>query len=570
MAEQIVRLGSNVNLNLQNRMPIAILPSQNTGLSKLNIGSRFTGAIIPSEIEGFQQLKTIFGVLPLQTRFPIKINDFLELQLIHKGRQLQFLMTKINYKSPRNDLKKGHLKSQIDSKLHKVKLETLLPRAQYEPTNIFAKTLTQGMKTSITFLERVTIDPTQLPRNNKSKNSDHIKTLQVDKSHPSTIYSSRDIKENASIASKRGFKRIDSKKSTSSNHLPINKGVNKESNNKLFPLSKLHSHSPTNHENSGRQFKIIIKNIIPVPKLSFSGGLPTTDSGNPAIGKSITGVVIGQKSQNISIMQSHAGPLAIQNSSSLPAGTTITFQILAELKDKANPELDMIKNKSGLIIHETKEWKSLTEVIQLISEANPAIGKQALNTVIPRLDIALASKLIFFITALQGSDIRKLFGDAPIRLLNRTNPKLLSQLSDDFKQISSLADESNENEWRAFPIPILNNQKIEQIRLFLKSTKKQNPDASDAEIRFIVDVNLTQIGRLQLDGLHNSDKKTFNMIIRTEMELTKNIKKTIKGIFHQVTEISKTDGQVNFNASPDIFLNVNQNQKNICNDGLII
>ena len=80
----------------------------------------------------------------------------------------------------------------------------------------------------------------------------------------------------------------------------------------------------------GTQLKVRVTNIVPPSLLSTSGGLPTARPLDSSSKNILTGVVIGRLGSNI-VLQTHSAPLAIYSGKAIPAGATVTFEILAQI-----------------------------------------------------------------------------------------------------------------------------------------------------------------------------------------------------------------------------------------------
>lgn len=321
---------------------------------------------------------------------------------------------------------------------------------------------------------------------------------------------------------------------------------------------------------AGTRFNVRITGVIPASQLASGGGIPNTGSTFLTPGQSITGVVVGQSGTHHPIVQTHTGPISIAIPSPIPTGTTLTFQLVSMVSEAKNSTQHAMIGRAGSIIMETREWQALDDTVRLLRENNPAVAGQIVNAALPRLDTTLAANIIFFIAALRGVEIRNWFGDAPARALQRLRPELFSRLSDDFSQIAKLSDDSS-GEWRSIPVPLLSGKEIEQIHLFLR--RNQHDDEEDEEVtetRFVVDVNLSRIGRFQMDGLIVQEKKKFDLIIRTEDRLTPKIENNIRDIFMNAAELTGNTGGLTFRAAPPDFTEITPDSADTGDLGLVV
>ena len=86
---------------------------------------------------------------------------------------------------------------------------------------------------------------------------------------------------------------------------------------------------------------------------------------------------------------------------------------------------------------------------------------------------------------------------------------------------------------------------------------------------FVIDVQLSRLGRLQLDGLIRDEGNALDLIVRSETHLANIIQNNIRTIFNGTTNISGIKGGVNFQAAPADFIDV-PDPENTDNVGLVV
>ncbi len=205
----------------------------------------------------------------------------------------------------------------------------------------------------------------------------------------------------------------------------------------------------------------------------------------------------------------------------------------------------------------SRKWPALEQVIQVLHEATPTTAQQLVNSFIPRPDAGLTSGLVFFLTALRGGDIRSLIGEAPMRLIESRRPNLAGRVSEDFSALARIADEPGSSDWRVALIPINTGAQIEQIRMLMRQHGSDEEEATDtADSRFVIDVELSTFGRLQLDGLVRNNGKSLDLIIRSEAPLSGTMHDDIRTIFLDAADLTGLTGSVNFQAAPPLFIDI--------------
>jgi hypothetical protein len=171
------------------------------------------------------------------------------------------------------------------------------------------------------------------------------------------------------------------------------------------------------------------------------------------------------------------------------------------------------------------------------------------------LDAQLTTNIIFFLAALRAGDLRGWLGEGPISILQRTKPGLVARLVDSFSQMARISEEPATGEWKGTPIPFLNGTEIEQIFLYTQRHKENsNPNGEKADTRFVVDVTVTHIGRLQLDGFLHQRRKHFDLILRSEFPLPLAMPEDIRNIFINAAGATGMKGGISFQAAPPNFV----------------
>ena len=108
-----------------------------------------------------------------------------------------------------------------------------------------------------------------------------------------------------------------------------------------------------------------------------------------------------------------------------------------------------------------------------------------------------------------------------------------------------LANEPSGQEWRLFLLPVLSDEQLHQLRLFVRDNKEsENNDEKAKETRFVIEVTFSKLGPFQFDGLARSN--ALDLIIRTEHELAGPMQYGIVEIFTDTTSALGLNGSVAF------------------------
>ena len=290
-----------------------------------------------------------------------------------------------------------------------------------------------------------------------------------------------------------------------------------------------------------------------------AGTLPAPPTGGIlAPGGVLSGIATGTTSATgHPIVLTHAGPLILATRTPLPASSTVTFEVLSPAPSPAGPGEAPSTHGIRPQTIMTERWPALQEAVTTLNVVNPAAAQQLVNAVLPQPGAALGNSILFFLKALSGGELHGWFGDGPIRALQRAKPELLARLRDDFRQIERIAREPGE--WRTTLIPFLNGVEIDPIRLSLRNAAEDdaNDGPEDAKgTRFIIDLDLSRLGRFQLDGPVHHGEKRMDLIVRTDDSLPRPIENGILDIFQDAADVTGIKGGIVFQAAPPNFIEV--------------
>ena len=305
---------------------------------------------------------------------------------------------------------------------------------------------------------------------------------------------------------------------------------------------------------SGTQVPVRIVNIQPATPGGATPTPPAVSLTSLSSGQTISGIVTGTTPAGHTLVQTPAGQFSISVTESAPQGSSITFEIAgrpllpATLSATPTTALDLFSL--------SREWPALEEALRVLQENHPGIAQQLITMVIPRLDNQLASNILLFLVGLRGGDIRGWLGDETMRALGDTRPGLARQLQAEFGQLSRIAENPPGGDWRQMLIPLNTGDAIEQVHMFMRQNKKEKDGKGDTETRFVIDVGLTQLGRVQLDGLIGEQNKRLDLIIRSHNPLPGTMQNDIRTIYINAGEITGMKGGLSFQAAPPKFVEV--------------
>lgn len=323
----------------------------------------------------------------------------------------------------------------------------------------------------------------------------------------------------------------------------------------------------------GTRLTLGIVSLNPAPSSSTPAAL--TAAPLPAIGGTFTGLVIGSAPSGLPLVQTPVGQVALEQAPPLSKGAEIVFRL--EATPEAPPQSDRIGGRENVNqLSRGHGWPALEELNAALTEKAPGLADRIAPLTTPQADAKLGTSLLFLLSALKAGDLKSWLGESGLRELTRLRPDTVRRLGDDVRLLAGADDADSRPvravDWRALPLPLF-GEGMDQSRLLVRRNQ-QDDDAVDRdrskETRFVVDLTLTSIGRLQLDGLIDTDSRRFDMLVRTTSTLPPRFRNDILRIFAAANETIGMSGGLAFRATPDALIDTTELQQPQARDGGLV
>jgi hypothetical protein len=289
--------------------------------------------------------------------------------------------------------------------------------------------------------------------------------------------------------------------------------------------------------------------ISPPIVSSTSLSVPTS---TPVIASSsaLTATVISNDHPRELTVQSDIGTFKLFVITPLPKGTLLQFDIeqVAQVRVVAIPVALEEMLKAAIPHH----FEAMEEVADLQHYPANLINSNPPH-IIPRAGASLTAEIVFLMAALKGGDARKWFGEENLSRIESKGMtekgELLSRLTSEFASLKTIPEQINDGVWRHVLIPIYAEGEVRPVQYFFKKQQHKDKITGDKQTdHFMVDVELTRLGRMQLDGLVQKQrgKIQFDLIIRSEQAWEEGIRSTIREIYQRAQDITGMTGMVTF------------------------
>lgn len=309
---------------------------------------------------------------------------------------------------------------------------------------------------------------------------------------------------------------------------------------------------------TGTRFSATVQRIE-APNASVATPTPNAGAKSLALGQVMTGNVTGRTTGGQPIAQTPAATFALGSpgaTADVGEGTKITFRLDSQLSPATTPGAALRAPGTTHDLINAKSWDSLGDALKALVGADPGRLTHLAQTALPQPGGKMSAQMLFFLSALKGGDVKGLFGDSAMRVIDKERPGLLSRLSTDFQTMARLADEPQQGDWRLALIPLWTGEHLEQLRFFWRKNEAEEGEEAADDTRFVFDLEFSQLGHMQIDGLVKAKRKHLDLIIRTDEPLPPEMRTGIAEIFEDARDTLGMGGQVAFQAAPGNFVTV--------------
>lgn len=297
--------------------------------------------------------------------------------------------------------------------------------------------------------------------------------------------------------------------------------------------------------------------LAAAPSVTGATALPLTASRTNPSQSLLTATVIGHEADGATIVQTRFATLKLYTPQPLPTGTTLSIQAQISPEPTIAPLSNSIADELTSFTALSRDWQNLSEALTLLQTSNPGVLREALQH-LPNLGPRFTSAVIFLLSAIKGGNVRELLGTRATSRIASVAPELLAKLQQDVVQMQQFYVESPLNQWAGLTVPMLFGQELHQARLYIR----RDDTAADASTsgskgqRFIIEVDMTQLGDIQFDGFvrHAATDKTFDLMIRTARVLPLEMQEGIRTIFQTAAAVTGLKGQLTFQQGSQHFV----------------
>ena len=214
-------------------------------------------------------------------------------------------------------------------------------------------------------------------------------------------------------------------------------------------------------------------------------------------------------------------------------------------------------------------WPIMQEITQALAQVNPAVTKAFSNIMPnPAAPVQLGSAALFFLAAMRSGDVQSWLGGKAIELLKQAGKsELITRLGGEFSALNRMSND-NTQEWRSLSLPLAWQDEIHKSVIHYRKEGSQDGSEHENEraskTRFVMNLNLSQMGKIQLDGLFVGDPDgagRLDLILRTEQSFSAAMKMEMRQKYKAALDETTFTGELAFQDNPEQWVNITANAK---------
>ncbi len=221
---------------------------------------------------------------------------------------------------------------------------------------------------------------------------------------------------------------------------------------------------------------------------------------------------------------------------------TITQPVISPLVSGITNEIPSLDSVLG------EDWPALQKSIEALFDINVALARSFMSNIpMPSSPPQFTPAVIFFLAALRIGNLKAWTGEKMIDALERAGKgDLVKRLSGDFAQASARSKEPLADGWRPFHIPVLYDENLSRLQFMVRQDgeddEKGKKSSGNKSTRFLIDLKLSRIGDIQLDGYIRG--KNLDMIVRTKEQLPAEMQQNIRQRFTHAVDMTGMNGSI--------------------------
>lgn len=213
-------------------------------------------------------------------------------------------------------------------------------------------------------------------------------------------------------------------------------------------------------------------------------------------------------------------------------------------------------------------WPTLTDIQETLMQKSPQ-AMQSFTASLPNSAAPnnIGGTVLFFLAAMRSGDIQNWLGDKVIETLrNAGKGDTLTRLGAELSSIARLANDPTPQDWRMLSLPFIHHNDIHKIVMHYRKENHQNDEEAQgagSQTRFVMDLNLSNIGKVQLDALFIAQTQgtgRLDLVLRTENSFSSAMKQQMRENYTNALHTTHITGELIFQNNPDQWVAITPNK----------
>jgi hypothetical protein len=261
---------------------------------------------------------------------------------------------------------------------------------------------------------------------------------------------------------------------------------------------------------------------------------PAGSDGSAATPEQVLSGTVVTTTSSETVVATSIGTIALEQPLALAPGSTVGLQPLATTPPAMPSEEPPAAGHA---------WPALEQTLAVLDRIAPDLAARLRSDLAPSSGEKLAGTLLFLMGAI-GSGAWP--GAKTANALDRAGRgDLRLRLSGDLAELRRLADPPS-GDWRVFVLPLMDGTSPHPLRLYLRRGDGGNSRPEDGT-RFVLDVEMSSLGALQLDGL--VQQKRLDIVLRSHQPIAPELRQEIVDVFRNATSAAGLAGDIVFTTA---------------------
>lgn len=205
-------------------------------------------------------------------------------------------------------------------------------------------------------------------------------------------------------------------------------------------------------------------------------------------------------------------------------------------------------------------WPAMDDLFQTFYQATPQAAQVMGRTIpSPSNGANFGPAVMLFAAALKSGDLQGWIGDKKLEMIQKLGKdSILSRLSGETSSLAANNDAAA-TDWKSFPIPMLWQNEISKVMFHVRKEPSENEQEQGEDgTRFVMDLSLTRMGDVQLDGLVRG--KRLDLIVRTQLPVSSMMQEAMAAAYATALDGTDIYGEIGFQSDRTNWENILERQ----------